>query len=134
MPTVLLLALTFAISSCTPAKPVAESEYGVKIVGTWTGTVGDTKELMTFSADGSFSAQLRPQGFISNTLGQGVTGTIRGRWILNGKTITLQITDAENEHVRNSVTTSTILTFNQNELSLKSDRGETSVFIRAMSL
>ena len=130
----LLLALAFGISSCTPAEPVAEAEYGAKIVGNWLGTVGDMKESMTFSADGSFIAQLRSQGFISNTLSQGVTGTIRGTWAINGKNITLKITSAEDERVKNSVTSSTILAFSQDELSMKSDQGETSTFRRAASL
>jgi hypothetical protein len=129
----LLLALASGVSSCTPAKPVAEAEYGAKIVGNWLGTVGNMKESITFSGGGSFIAQLRPQGFISNTLSQGVTGTIRGTWAINGKTITLKITSAEDERVKNSVTSSTILAFNQDELTMKSDRGETSTFTRVIS-
>jgi len=130
----LLLALAFGMSSCTPVEPVAEAEYSATIVGNWLGTVGDMKESMTFSADGSFIAQVRPRGFISNTLSEGVTGTIRGTWAINGKIITLKITSAEDERVRNSVTSSTILAFNQNELTIKSDRGETSTFLREASL
>ena len=130
----LLLALAFGVSSCKPAKPVGETEYSAKIVGNWLGTVGNMKESITFTGDGSFIAQLRPQGFISNTLSQGVTGTIRGTWAINGKTITLKITSAEDERVNNSVTSSTILSFNQDELSMKSDRGETSTFTRVTSL
>jgi len=130
----LLLALALGVSSCTPAKPVAEVEYSAKIVGNWLGTVGNMKESITFSGGGTFIAQLRPQGFISNTLSQGVTGTIRGTWAINGKTITLKITSAEDERVNNSVTSSTILAFNQDELSMKSDRGETSTFTRVTSL
>jgi len=130
----LLLALALGVSSCTPAKPVAEVEYSAKIVGNWLGTVGNMKESITFSGGGTFIAQLRPQGFISNTLSQGVTGTIRGTWAVNGKTITLKITSAEDERVNNSVTSSTILAFNQDELSMKSDRGETSTFTRVTSL
>jgi hypothetical protein len=128
----LLLALAF-VSSCTPAKPVAEADYGVKIVGNWLGTVGNMKESITFNDDGNFIAQLRPQGFISNTLSQGVTGTVRGTWAINGKTITLKITSAQDERVKNSVTSSTILVFTQDELSMKNDRGETSTFTRAIS-
>ena len=124
---VLLLALALSISSCKPAKPVAETEYSAKIVGNWLGTVGNMKESITFSGDASFIAQLRPQGFISNTLSQGVTGTIRGTWAINGKTITLKITSAEDERVNNRVTSSTILSFNQDELSMKSDRGESQL-------
>ena len=130
----LLVTLALGLSSCKPPKPVAEAEYSAKIVGNWLGTVGNMKESITFSGDGSFIAQLRPQGFISNTLSQGVTGTIRGTWAINGKTITLKITSAEDERVNNSVTSSTILAFNQGELSMKSDRGETSTFARVTSL
>ncbi|MGR8998593.1 MAG: hypothetical protein ACU88J_06050 [Gammaproteobacteria bacterium] len=130
----LLVALAFGISACSPAKPVAEAEYSAKIVGNWLGTVGDMKESITFNADGSFIAQLRPLGFISNTLYQGVTGTIHGTWAINGKNITLTITSADDERVKNSVTSSTIMAFNTDELSIKSDRGETSTFQREISL
>ena len=130
----LLLALAFGIWSCTPEKPVAEAEYSAKIVGNWLGTVGDMKESITFNADNSFTARLRPLGFISNTLYQGVTGTVRGTWVINGKNIALQITGADDERVKNSVTSSTIMIFNQDELTIKSNRGETSMFQRAISL
>jgi hypothetical protein len=129
-----LLALALGASSCTPAKPVAEADYSAKIVGKWIGTVGDMKESVTFTADGIFVAQLHPKGFISDTLSQGVTGTIRGTWAVNGKTIILKITGAEDVHVKNSVTSSNILAFNENELSLKNDLGKTSTFTRALSL
>jgi hypothetical protein len=130
----LLLALAFCISACTPAKPVEEAEYSAKIVGNWLGKVGDMKESITFSADGGFIAHVRPAGFISNTLSQGVTGTINGTWAINAKTITLKIISAEDERVINSVTSSTIMAFNPNELSMKSDRGETSTFERTEPL
>jgi hypothetical protein len=130
----LLVALALGVASCTPARPVAEADYGVKIVGNWLGTVGNMKESITFNGDGTFVAQLRPQGFISNTLSQGVTGTIRGTWTINGKTMALKITSAEDERVKNTATSSTILAFNQNELSIKNNRGETSTFARATSL
>jgi hypothetical protein len=130
----LLLALALGVWSCTPAKPVAEAEYSAKIVGNWLGTVSAMKEAITFSADGGFVAQLRPRGFISNTLSQGVTGTIRGTWAISGKTITLKITGAEDERVKNSVTSSTILSFNQDKFLVKSAQGETSAFTRTLSL
>ena len=116
-----------------PANPVAEAEYSEKMVGTWLGTVEGMKESIRFSGDGSFNAQLRPQGFISNTLSQGVTGTISGSWFVNGRIITLQIIRAEDVRVKDRATSSIILTFNQDELSLKSDQGEISTFTRATS-
>ncbi len=130
----LLWVLALGISACTPAKPVAEADYSAKIVGSWLGTVGDMKESVSFRADGGFIAQLRPMGFISNTLNQGVSGTIRGTWAINGKNITLKITGAEDENVMNRVTSSTIMAFSQDEISLKSDRGEISAFQRETSL
>ena len=129
----LLVALALGVSSCKPPKPVAESEYAAKIVGNWLGDVGHMSESMTLNGDGSFIARLRPRGFISNTLSQGATGTIHGTWTITGKTITLRVTSAEDERVKDHVTSSTILAFNQDELSLKSDRDEISTFSRTLS-
>jgi hypothetical protein len=64
---------------------VGDSEYAAKIIGNWLGTVGDMKESISFSANGAFVSEVRPRGFISNTLGQGVTGTIRGKWAIKGR-------------------------------------------------
>jgi len=63
-----------------------------------------------------------------------VTGTIRGTWKINGAIITLKITDAENESLRNRIAASTIVTFNEDRLVLKSGRGETSPFQRLRAL
>jgi hypothetical protein len=130
----LLLALALAVPSCKPSKPVVEADYAAKIAGDWMGTVGDMKESIAFRDDGGFVAQLRPMGFISNTLSQGVTGTIRGTWAISGKAITLTITSAQDERVKNSTTSSTILGFSTNELVMKSHRGETTTFVRPISL
>ena len=127
------LMLAVGLSSCAPdAAPIAESQYAAKMVGDWQGTVGDMQETISFHADGKFVSQVRPRGFISNTLGQGVTGTIRGTWALEGKVITLNIDSAEDANVRNKTTTSTIGTFKQNELVVRSSNGETSRFVRAL--
>ena len=45
--------------------------------------------------------------------------------------ITLRITSAENEHLKNKIASSTIVALREDELVLKSDRGETSAFQRA---
>jgi hypothetical protein len=130
-----IFALLFAcgLSSCSPdGSPVGEAEYSAKIVGDWQGTVGDTRETISFAADGGFVSQVRPRGFISNTLGQGVTGTIRGTWAIKGKSITLNISSAEDVRVLNRATTSTIETFKPNELLVKSATGDTSIFVRAL--
>jgi len=106
----------------------------MKIVGRWQGTVGDLKEAMSLDGDGTFVCQLHPMGFIANTLSQGVTGTIRGTWKITGAIITLRITGAENESLRNKIASSTIVTFKEDELVLKSGGGETSPFQRVRSL
>jgi hypothetical protein len=118
-------------TSCSPdVSPVKETDYSTKIVGSWFGIVGDTKESISFSASGSFVSHVRPESFISNTLGQGVTGTISGNWAIKGTSITLNITSAEDEHVLNKSTTSTIESFKPNELVVRSDTEGTSSFIR----
>jgi hypothetical protein len=129
----LLLLLASAGTSCAPnANPVPESQYRTKLLGDWQGTVGDMKETISFGADGGFTSQVRQMGFISNTLGQGVTGTIRGTWVLQGKVLTMNITSAEDARVLNKVATSTIESFKPNELVLKSAGGGTSTFLRAL--
>ena len=128
-----LVIVLFAcgLSACSQyVATVGEAEYSSKIVGDWRGTVGDTNESISFGANGGFVSQVRPRGFISNTLGQGVTGTIRGTWAINGKSITLNIESAENERLLNKATTSGIEMFNSTELVVKSDSGETSTFVR----
>jgi len=128
------LGMLFAcgLSSCSPEAPIAETEYSAKIVGDWQGTVGDMKETISFDADGKFVSEVRRRGFISNTLGQGITGTIRGTWALNGKSITLNVVSAENDRVLNKSTTSTIEKFRPNELLVKSAGGGTSAFLRML--
>ncbi|MDD2237099.1 MAG: hypothetical protein PHG65_07830 [Kiritimatiellae bacterium] len=130
----LLFILLLGSSACSPVTPIDESEYSATTPGQWAGTVNGMEETITFSSDGTFKALLRPAGFISNTISQGTTGSIDGTWAIDGKTITLTITRAEDERVLNHQTTSTILSFNSNALVLKSEAGETSTFYRADSL
>ena len=126
-----LVSFALLTASCSPnGAPVKEAEYSAKITGSWMGTVGDMKENISFNANGSFISHLRPQGFISNTLGQGVTGTIGGTWAIKGKSITLSITSAEDERVLNKSTTSTIEAFKPNELIVKSSTEGTTTFVR----
>jgi len=124
------LVFAFCLSSCAPDAAIDEAQYAAKIVGGWQGTVGDLREGISFSVDGKFVSQMRPRGFISNTLGQGITGTVRGTWAITGNVITLHIDSAEDETVLNKMTTSTIESFKQNELVVRSSKGETSTFVR----
>jgi hypothetical protein len=127
------LLLALGLSECSSdGAPVAERDYATKIVGQWQGTVGDVNEAITFGADGKFVSHVRQRGFISNTLGQGVTGTIRGTWAIQGKSITLKIDSAENERVLNKQTMSTIEAFRPNELVVKSDGAGTATFVRVL--
>jgi hypothetical protein len=131
---VILVMLACGLSACSPdSAPVTEAQYSAKIVGDWQGTVGDSRETISFNADGGFVSQVRPLGFISNTLGQGVTGTVRGTWAIKGRAVTLSISSAEDVRVLNGSTTSTIEAFKANELVVKSNAtGETSTFLRTL--
>ena len=123
--------LGFCLASCAnKSATVPKSEYSTTIVGHWQGTVGNVKETMSIDGDGTFVCQIRPLGFLANTLSQSVTGAIRGTWKITGAIITLRITDAKNELLENRVASSTIVAFKEDELVLKSDRGETSSFQR----
>lgn len=130
-----VLILGFCTASCAQhSLTIPETEYSTKIVGRWKGTVGDAKEIMSINGDNTFVCELHSTGFIARTLSQGVTGTIRGTWKITGVVITLRVTGAEKENVRNRITSSTIETFKGDELVLKSDQGETSPFERVRAL
>jgi hypothetical protein len=118
--------------SWRPSNPatVAEAEYSSKIVGDWQGRVEGTNEAISFGADGGFVSAVQPKGFIGRTLGQGVTGTIRGNWAIKGKSITLNVSNAKEERLLNNVTIATIETFKPDELIVKSSAGDNSTFIR----
>src|SRR3984893_15112201 len=131
--TFLGLLFSSLLSSCSSdAPPVAEADYSARLVVQWQGRVGGERETISFRDDGSFVSQVRQRGFISNTLGQGVTGTIRGTWAIQRKSITLKIDSAENERVLNKKTVSTIEAFRPNELVVKSDGGGTATFVRVL--
>jgi len=110
--------------------PVPVTEYSTKIIGSWQGTVGDSKESMSINNDGTFVCKVHSTGFISNTLSQSINGSISGTWNIKGAIITLKITGSKNEWPENRIATSMILAFKENELILKSDRGGISPFRR----
>jgi uncharacterized protein (TIGR03066 family) len=125
------MGLLFALAACSPdGAAIAEADYQAKIVGNWQGQVAGENETILFAADGGFVSLVRSGGFISTTLGQGVTGKIRGTWAIAGRSITLNINSAEHERVLNSVATATIETLKPNELFVKSSAGITSTFVR----
>ena len=131
----LTVMLALSLLACAPTgAPIEEAQYAAKLTGGWQGTVGNMKETMTFDAAGKFVSQVHPLGFISNTLGQGVTGTIRGTWTIKDKVITLNITSSDNENLLNKATSSTIVAFKPNELVIRSASGETSTFLRTSPL
>ena len=127
--------LGLCLVSCTNnLLTVSKADYSKKIVGTWKGTVGNLKETMSIKGDGTFVCRLHPGGFIANMIYPTVPGTIDGTWKINDAMITLRITDEKNENLTNRVASSTIVSFKEGELELKSDRGETSLFQRVFVL
>ncbi len=125
--------LATLLMSCSPSgTPVPQADYASRIVGGWQGTVGDVTETITFNGDGKFVSEVRPRGFISNTLGQGVTGTVRGTWQISGNAIKLNITSAQDARLADTATMSTIEKFEPDEIVVKSDKGDTSTFRRLL--
>ncbi len=126
-----VVVLGFFLASCTNnILDVSKAEYPTKIIGTWQGTVGNLKETMKIMGDGNFVCRLHPGGFISNMIFPTVPGEVRGTWKINGEIITLSITGEKNENLKNRIASSTIVSFKEGELVLKSARGETSSFQR----
>ena len=138
MPWIVTLAavlMGFSLTSCPKqSRPILPADYSKTIVGDWQGTVGNVKETMSVKDDGSFVCQLQPMGFISTMLFPKAPGTVRGTWIITGDRINLNITGEKNERLQNSMASSTIVSFKKNELILKTDRGDTSTFLRALTL
>ena len=131
----LALVLSICLTSCTNKTPtVPETEYPAKIIGHWQGTVGGVKEDMSFDQNGTFVGQLRSVGFIANTLSQSAPGIVRDTWKISGTTVTLIITGAENEAFKNRNASSEIIEFHEDEIVLKSSRGDTSTFRRVLAL
>jgi hypothetical protein len=127
------MGLLFAcgLAACSPkAAAVVEADYPKEIVGTWQGQVAGENETISFGADGEFVSLVRPGGFISMTLGQGVTGKVSGTWTIKGKSITLKISSTEHERVSNSFAMATIEMLKPNELLVKSSTGVASTFVR----
>jgi hypothetical protein len=128
---IMVIVLGFCLAFCkNNSQPVPEAEYSTKIIGHWQGIVDDLKETMSINSDRTFVCKVHRMGFIANTLSQSLTGTIRGTWSISGAILTMNITSAKNERLGNKVASSTIMSFNEDKLVLKSDRGGTSPFQR----
>jgi len=128
------IVIGICLASCAKrAIPVALAEYPASIVGHWQGMVGSSRETMTIESDGTFVCQIYPMGFLANTLSQSVPGKVSGTWKITDAVITLKITGEKHEHLGDRIISSTIESFKTDELTLKSDRGETSTFRRRHS-
>jgi uncharacterized protein (TIGR03066 family) len=129
------VVLMACLTACAkPAPPIAESDYATKIVGLWQGTVGPSKETMSLDKNGTFVCQIQPTGIHFHYDFPDEGGSIRGTWKLTGTAITLDITGETNEHLENKSASSTIVSFKEDEIVLKSNRGDTSAFERVRNL
>src|SRR5664279_4090261 len=90
--TIIIIVSGFCLATCTNnLTPVPEGEYSTKIVGSWQGMVGNSKEKMSIKGDGTFNCQIYTMGFIANTLSEKtLPGTVFGTWKITGKTISLR--------------------------------------------
>src|ERR1700684_4444476 len=130
-----VVALGASLAACTnDSRPVSAADFSTAVVGRWQGTVGDSRETMSIKSDGTFICRLNQTGFIANMLYPVVPGTVSGTWIITGNVMTLMITGENNEHLVNKTASSVIVSFKENELVLKSDRDETSSFMRISSI
>ena len=130
---VVLLVLTVGLVACEQESAVVlEPQYATELLGSWEGTVGRQVETIRFDADGGFTARTDQTGFINTTLGQGVAGSIDGRWELDGSVIKLVIEGAENVQPLNLATASNIVSFHQNKLVMNSAGVGNAIFLRVL--
>ena len=128
---VILSLLAVGLVACEQdGSRVLEPQYATELLGSWEGTVSGQRETIRFDADGSFTARSHQTGFISTTLGQGITGSIDGRWELDGSVIKLVIEGAENVQPLNLATASNIVSFHQNKLVMSSAGAGNAIFLR----
>jgi hypothetical protein len=112
---------------------VPEAEYPKKIVGAWLGMVGNVRESMVISGDGTFVCDLQKTGFIAEMLYPAAPGTVKGTWSIVGSVMTLTISGAQHEHLANRMSLSEIVAFREDEITLRS-HGNTSSFRRTAGL
>lgn len=130
-----VFALGASLAACANnSRPVSEADFSTAVVGRWQGTVGDSRETMSIKSDGTFICRLNQTGFIANMLYPVVPGTVSGTWIITGNVMTLMITGEKNERLANKTASSVIVSFNENEIVLKSNRNEQSSFVRIRAL
>ena len=128
----LILTFTLAISSCRQqTQSVPPENYSSRIVGNWQGTMGNYyKENIRFKKDNTFEVQLHSGGFIGNTISQGVYGNASGNWRINGNSLTLEISKADEKSLFDQSKKYNILSFMQDEIKLADEKGDTTVFVR----
>ncbi len=129
------VALGFFLTCCSDkSTSVPEVEYSAKIVGRWQGTVSNLQETMSLAKNGTFVSELQPRGFIRTMIFPRAPGRVSGTWSISGAIVNLRITGEKNERVANQVTSSTIVAFTGDKLTLKSATGGISSFQRVGSL
>jgi hypothetical protein len=122
------------LAGCARRSPeVPEAEYPIKIVGGWLGMVGNLQESMVIKGDGTFICHLQKTGFIAEMLFPVPPGTVSGTWSIAGSVMTLTISGEKNEHLANRMSSSVIVAFHDDEITLRS-HGTTSSFRRTAGL
>ena len=85
-----LVAVLLCVCACAPPTPEAiDAEH---VAGRWTLDTGSESEWFHLEADGTYTAQIRQNGFIAATLSQGAAVDLRGDWELADRTISLTVT------------------------------------------
>jgi hypothetical protein len=112
---------------------VPEAEYPIQIVGGWLGMVGSLRESMVIGGDGTFVCHLRRTGFIAEMLYPAAPGTVSGTWSIVGAVMTLRIGGSKNERLANRTSSSVIVAFREDEVTLRS-HGNTFSFRRTTGL
>jgi hypothetical protein len=92
------------------------------------------KETISIRKNCTFAGQVYPTGFFENRPSTGLDGGITGTWKIIGKFISMNIVMEKNGKLENKVSLSTIISFKEDELTLKSDGDVISLLQRIKPL
>jgi hypothetical protein len=129
------LGLLFAavLASCSSdAPPVPEADYPARLFGGYCLSLVSHRALpfaTERTADEPPLPNLRHKRSVRVKC---VTDRVRGTWAINGKVITLKVSDAEDVRLLSKTITSTIESFKPKEFVVKNERGDTSTFGRVL--
>jgi hypothetical protein len=128
-PLAALVALV-GLLACAPAQP--ESIDAEHLAGRWVLDTGSETEWFHLDADGTFTADIRRDGFNSTTLSQGPRIELSGRWTLDDRTLSFQVETSDDDGLVGQIHTYEITELTDRQMSTVDAQGKASTLQRGL--